>query len=215
MIGRRLQAGKARRGLARHPISFHILRVRVSIFVLTASFLALPAQLPAQRMSCAHADSVARMDALSLDAREVATVKLIYCPDIRVAAITSLLRRGESNPASDTLGRMVAWALFDPGLVDSVAVLAKDARQPRQRRVLFVGMLSRYAECQSGTDTCGSDDRHPLPPADRDRARAAIDWVARHDLDARVRAYAAQISADLAELWTAGLQTPSSPLPPQ
>jgi hypothetical protein len=42
---------------------------------------------------------------------------------------------------------MAAWALFDPGLVDSVAALAKDARQPRRRRVLFVGLLSRYAGC--------------------------------------------------------------------
>jgi hypothetical protein len=110
---------------------------------------------------------------------------------------------------------MAAWALFDPGLVDSVAALAKDARQPRQRRVLFVGLLSRYAECASGTDSCGSDDLHPLPPADRDRARAAIDWLAHHEPDARLRAYAAQVSEELAEIWAAGLQTPSSPRPPQ
>ena len=164
-------------------------------------------------MSCAYADSVARLDALSVDDRELAVAKLYFCPDIRAAAITSLLRRGESNPATDTLGRMIAWALFDPALVDSVSALAKDARQRRERRVLFVGLLSRYADCNygSGTDSCGTDDRHPLPPIDRDRARTAIDWVAQYDPDIRVRAYAAHVWEELTELWTAGFQTPSSP----
>ena len=201
--------------------------MRDSIFPLIATLHALPARPPAQRMSCTHADSVARLDTLGVNDRELATAKLLYCPDIRVAAITSLLRRGQSNPASDTLGRMAAWALFDPGLVDSVAVLSKDARQPRQRRVYFLGLLARYADCGSGADisavdrprstvlvgsldTCDSDDRHDLPPADRDRARAAIDWMAHHDPDSRLRAFAAQLSEELTEMWAAGLQTPSS-----
>ena len=202
-------------GLACGSIRRQVLIVRFVSFLIATSFVAVPVRLPAQRMSCAYADSVARLDALSLDDRELAGAKLLYCPDIRVAAITSLLRRGQSHAATDTLGRMAAWALFDAGLVDSVAALAKDARQPRERRVLFVGLLSRYADCSygSGTDSCGSDDRHPLPPVDRDRARKAIDWVARYDPDIRVRTYAAHVSEELAELWTAGLQTPSSPKP--
>lgn len=203
--------------------------MRVSIFLLTVCVLALSAQLPAQRMSCAHADSVARLESLSRDDRELAVAKLLYCPDIRAAAITSLLRRGEFTPASDTLGRMAAWALFDPALVDSMAALAKDSRQPRQRRALFVSLLTRYADCGRSADitaidrprdivlvggsihSCGSDNRHPLPAADRDRARAAIAWLASHGSDVRVRSFAAQVSRELTELWAAGLQTPSSP----
>jgi hypothetical protein len=185
--------------------------MRFASLLIATSLVVSPACLPAQRMSCTYADSVARLDALSRDDRELAGAKLLYCPDIRVAATTSLLRRGQSNAETDTLGRMIAWALFDPKLVDSVAVLAKDPRQPSDRRVLFVGLLARYADCgfRSGTDSC-PDDRHPLPAVDRDRARNAIAWVAQHDSDIQVRAYAARVSEELTELWTAGLQTPSN-----
>ena len=138
--------------------------MRVSVFLLTANLLALPVQTPAQRMTCAHADSVARSDARSRDDRELAIAKLHYRPDVRVAAITALLRGSKSNPVSNTLGAMAAWALFDSALVDSV-----------------------------------------------DRARAAIEWMAHHNPDARLRAFAAQVSEELAEMWAAGLQKPSRP----
>jgi hypothetical protein len=165
----------------------NIQRVRVSIVPLAASMLALPGRLFGQRMSCAHADSVLRSDVRGRQERIDAIGRMLYCPDTRVGTFTALLRRSPSSAVSDTLARLAAWTLLDPRLVDSVAVLSKDARQPRQKRVFYLALLTRYSHCGISldmsaldrpmatvtggiTDACGSDDRHALPPADRDRA---------------------------------------------
>lgn len=206
----------------------HIQRVRVSIVLLAASMLALPARLSGQRMSCAHADSVLRSDERRRQDRIEAIGRTIYCPDTRVAAFTVLLRGSRPNSIADTLARLAAWTLLDPRLVDSVAVLSKDARQPRQKRVFYLALLTRYSDCGISvdmsaidrpmakvtggiSDACGSDDRHALPRADRDRARAAIAWMGEHDPDDRLRQLAAAVSEELTVVWTAGLQTPSRP----
>jgi hypothetical protein len=112
--------------------------------------------------------------------------------------------------------------------VDTVAVLSKDARQPRQRRFIYLGLLTRYSDCHTALDigaldrpmstvtvgaqdACGSDNRHELAPKDRDLARAAIAWMSQHDPDDRLRQLAAAVSEELTDIWSAGLQTPSQP----
>jgi len=152
--------------------------------------------------------------------------KLLYCPDIRVAAFAAILRHSRLNTVSDTLGSLAAYTLLDAALVDSIAVLSKEARQPRERRIFFVGLLTRYSDCWTSADTraidrpqatvlggnlhgCGSDDRQVLPLADRERAWAAIDWMAHHDPDERLRAFAAQVSEELTMNWE--LETRSRP----
>jgi hypothetical protein len=198
------------------------------LFLFAASVIALPAPLLGQARTCAHADSVLRSDERGRQERIEAIGKLLDCADTRVSAFTALLRRAQPGSVGDTLGRIATWYLFDPRFVDSVAVLSKDARQSRERRLLYLGLLTRYSDCSTavdthaldepmatvtvgGTDMCGSDDLHPLPAADRDRARAAVAWMGRNDPDDRLRALAAQVSEELDEIFTAKLQRRSRP----
>ena len=190
--------------------------------------IALPAQLPAQRMSCTFADSVLRSDQRGYKEGMEAIGRLLHCPEHGASAFTALLRRSRWSSLDDTLARQGTWYLFDSLLVDSIAVLSKDARQSRQRRAAYLALLTRYADCHvyfnmdaidrrggsvtgSAFDACGGDDRHPLPSADRERARAAIAWMSQHDPDELLRQLAAVVSDEMTFRWIERLQTPSRP----
>jgi hypothetical protein len=209
------------------PSRSHIRSVRVSTFLLAASMLALPDRLSGQRMSCAQADSVLRSDVPGHEKGFEAVGRTLKCPETRVATFMALVRHAPPNSVADTLAGWATWSLFDPRMVDSVAVLSKELEQPRHRRLYHLALLTRYADCgialnmiafdrDKGSVTsgslhgCGMDGWfHALPLADRDRARAAIAWISQHDPDDRLRGFAAYVEEELAVLWASGLQTPS------
>jgi hypothetical protein len=139
---------------------------------------------------------------------------MVNCGDAAPGGIVELLRQGTPHSENDTLALQGAWALLDNQLMDSIRVLAVDVKQPTERRLFFLRLLTRYTAPNAAVDESQMDSdapsvltsvihpggvvgTNPLTPDGRIRARATIQTMGFHDPDPRLRKLAGLVYEEL------------------
>lgn len=115
-------------------------------------------------------------------------------------------RRAVPGSVRDTFALIGIWAMADSRMADSLLALAGDPRQPMNDRLLYLQVLTHYADCDvtldvhngerdgdtdagvlsSVLDGCGIDNEQRYSASDRARIRAGFTWIGQHDSDAKL-----------------------------
>jgi len=130
--------------------------------------------------------------------------------------ILELERRAPPDSPRDTIARLSLWAMADSRMADSLLTLARDPRQPMRDRILYLRLLTHYADCRTALDVrdhgpddsvlwmafdaCGIGNKQSYSDADRARIRAGFAWIGEHDGDANLANLARLAAAEL-NLW--------------
>jgi hypothetical protein len=188
----------------RHALS-RVASVRRTFCLTFASLtLALPSRGVAQGMSCDRARTILLSKTSTRTDKYGAMSRMVNCGDAAPGGIVELLRQGTPHSENDTLALQGAWALLDNQLMDSIRVLAVDVKQPTERRLFFLRLLTRYTAPNAAVDESQMDSdapsvltsvihpggvvgTNPLTPDGRIRARATIQTMGFHDPDPRLR----------------------------
>ena len=203
------------------PLSFHIGRI---VALLAVATLGLPRALDAQAYTCDRAAQQLLSDSSSQHDLSNALAKIVdKCHENGAHVILELRRRAVPGSARDTLALQGLWAMADSRMADSLLALASDPRQPMTDRLLYLRVLTHYADCDtyldvsngehdgdtdagvlsSVIDGCGIYNEQRYSDSDRARIRAGFAWIGTHDSDvklARLARLAAQQLVSFAAL---------------
>ena len=197
----------------RHAFS-SVASARGVLALTILSCFAFPSRGVAQRMSCSRAQTTLLNKNSTRDELQLAMAKMVNCGDAAPAGSVKMLRQVTSRSTADTIAITGAWALLDRRLVDSIGVLALDASQPRERRLVFLRLLTRYVAPSAGIDTSevnyqvpsvltsmqdseGVIGTNPITFDGRNVARARIQSMSIHDADTTLRKLAALVYQEL------------------
>jgi hypothetical protein len=206
------------------PSTLHALfkRMSVSMAVLLGIVLLGSSELKAQQaMPCDTASVLLTNEGQTAARLEEAASTIVGCGDMAPTTIAKALRTALSGTVRDSAAQYAAWFLADRRLIDSVAVLGKDASQTVSKRRAFLKLLARYVVPSAAVYTENAqgasdyvlgvlsdadvvDGNQPITASDRARALDAIVWMGVNDPNLDVRRVANLAGAQLAEWLASG-----------
>jgi len=184
--------------------------------LLALATLSAPHALGAQTRACDTAATLLLSDSGSRTDVMFAAIKMTQCHGVGPHVILELERRAPPDSPRDTIARLSLWAMAHSRMADSLLTLARDPRQPMRDRILYLRLLTHYADCRTALDVrdhgpddsvlwmafdaCGIGNKQSYSDADRARIRAGFAWIGEHDGDANLANLARLAAAEL-NLW--------------